>query len=387
MRTTEDKAKPAWAGTTLRVMNKVWKREVGGLGYRRPLSDGGLPRSANGGNGKFDVYLKQLGDQGLYGYCAADFRLVAAPHRTGGYCVLDNDFSRAEYRRKPAQTLAVTAAHEFFHAIQFGYDYFEDRWFMESTATWMEERYADGVNDNRQYLVHGQVKVPTTPLDTFDQGGFAHYGNWPFWEFLSEKYGNGLVRSVWSRAASPKAYSTKALSAALKTKGGLPKQLAAFAAGNLQPGRGYPEGGSWPSADPSATWRFSTGATSRSGSFSVDHLASRSVLLETDPSLEAKGWRLRLAVDGPSRTSKPTAWLVVKNKKGGWTSKQVRLSKKGTAEVTLPFSSKKVRGASLTLVNASTRFRCGDGDGTYSCQGIPRDDGKSFAVRATLVEK
>jgi hypothetical protein len=29
----------------------------------------------------------------------------------------------------------VTAAHEFFHAIQYGYDVSEDPWLMESTAT------------------------------------------------------------------------------------------------------------------------------------------------------------------------------------------------------------------------------------------------------------
>jgi hypothetical protein len=35
--------------------------------------------------------------------------------------------------------LKVTAAHEFFHAVQFAYDIGEDGWLMESTATWMEE--------------------------------------------------------------------------------------------------------------------------------------------------------------------------------------------------------------------------------------------------------
>ena len=75
-----------------------------------------------------------------------------------------------------------------------GYDYYEDRWFMESTATWVEERFADGVNDNRQYLAFGQVGEPDTSLDLFERGGFAHYGNWPFWEHLADRYGDGIVR-------------------------------------------------------------------------------------------------------------------------------------------------------------------------------------------------
>ena len=77
-----------------------------------------------------------------------------------GYCVLDNDFAEAQYGAPPMHSLRVTAAHEFFHAVQFAYDYGEDPWLMEATATWMEERVADDVNDNRQYLPYGQVGAP-----------------------------------------------------------------------------------------------------------------------------------------------------------------------------------------------------------------------------------
>ena len=49
-------------------MEAVYEREVNQLGYRAPRADG-----TNGGDGKLDVYLKDLGT-GLYGYCAAEFR-------------------------------------------------------------------------------------------------------------------------------------------------------------------------------------------------------------------------------------------------------------------------------------------------------------------------
>ena len=55
-------------------------------------------------------------------------RLGRYPRRTTSFCVLDNDFARAQFGRAPMDTLRVTAAHEFFHAIQFNYDYREDRW-------------------------------------------------------------------------------------------------------------------------------------------------------------------------------------------------------------------------------------------------------------------
>jgi len=43
----------------------------------------------------------------------------------------------------PLDNIKVTAAHEFNHAIQFGYDYWEETWLMEATATWIEDDTAD----------------------------------------------------------------------------------------------------------------------------------------------------------------------------------------------------------------------------------------------------
>ena len=233
----------AWVNQMLRLMNHVWKKEVNKLGYRPPVSDAG-----RGGNSKFDVYLAQIGDEGLYGYCAPERRKPGFKWLASGYCVLDNDFT--EFPLAPMQSAEVTAAHEFFHAIQFGYDYGEDAWLLEATATWMEERVFDDVNDNRQYLSAGQVANSFTPLDFFDSTGSEQYGNWPFFEFLSQNYGNGVVQQIWNKAAAftgaPDMYSTKAISAVLKPKGGFKKVYSRFASANLIPSKFYPEGQAWP---------------------------------------------------------------------------------------------------------------------------------------------
>jgi hypothetical protein len=384
VRTTADRATGAWAKVTLKVMNRVWRSQVRSLGYRAPLSDAPLPRSRNGGNGKFDVYLANLGAQGLYGYCAAEFALNAEPRRAGGYCVLDNDFSQAEFGRPPAQTLAVTAAHEFFHAVQFGYDVREDRWLLESTATWMEERFADEVDDNRQYLRAGQLTNPAVPLDLFNRTGSEHYGNWPWWEHLSDRYGNRLVRSVWE-AARGKRHSTIALERVLRSRGGLPARYAAFSAANLTPARSYDEGEQWPTPRLRATWRMAADAE-RTDEVRLDHLTSASYLVQPDPTLGA-GWRLKLTVDGPDRGAGPDAWLVVRNADGDWRSRQVSLDKRGRGKVTIGLDPAQVRAVSLTVANASTRTRCGQDDPRFACEGRPRDDQKTFDVRARLVQK
>lgn len=384
VRSTSDRATSGQVDTTLAVMKRVWRTEVGRLDYRAPVSDGVLRRSQNGGNGRFDVYLADLGAEGLYGYCAPEFSLRAEPRRAGGYCVLDNDFSQAEFGRPPAESLAVTAAHEFFHAVQFGYDYREDRWFMESTATWVEERYADDVDDNRQYLAASQVKRPGTSLDLFDRGGFAHYGNWVFWEHLTERLDAGVVRDTWD-AARGSAYSLQALEKVLRPHGGFTKRYADFAAANLTPSRSYDEGADWPAQAMSqpTSWTFSADGDRRADEVGIDHLASSSYVLRPS-GLTGAGWRMTVAVDGPSSGSSPAAWVVVRTKDGDWSSQQLPLDDRGRGEVEVPFSADDVVAVSVTLANASTRSRCGRQLAQWSCQGQPRDQDKEFALSATV---
>ena len=151
----------AWAKKSLAVLNQVYNFEVGQLGFRRPVTD-----ARHGGNSKFDVYLKDL-PAGLYGFCAPEYYKPGNRKVASGYCVIDNDFSREEFSGTPLANLKVTLAHEFFHAVQFAYDIKDDPWIYESTAVWMEERFADKVDDNRQYLDIGQVRLSHIPLDTF----------------------------------------------------------------------------------------------------------------------------------------------------------------------------------------------------------------------------
>ena len=54
--------------------------------------------------------------------------------------VLDNDYKSRQFpTNTPVENMQVTAAHEYFHAVQFAYDITDDLWFLESTATWAED--------------------------------------------------------------------------------------------------------------------------------------------------------------------------------------------------------------------------------------------------------
>ncbi|MCW2850446.1 MAG: hypothetical protein JWM84_110 [Nocardioides sp.] len=372
----------AWAMKSLGMMNKVWKYEVGRLGYRKPRPD-----VQHSSGPKFDVYLKELGDQFLYGYCAPEYLVKGTRRVASGFCVLDNDFAQAQFGAPPITSLRVTAAHEFFHAIQFGYDFREDTWLLESTATWMEEQFADSANDNRRYLPYGQVAQPQVPLDLSQPNSSAQYGNWAFWEYLSRRYGRSVVKKVWERAGAYRGAgrrdSTPALKAVLRSRGGFAKVFGSYASANAIAGRSYPEGKVWPAARVTGT--FALGRATRTARLStrVDHMAAKHVVLRPDSSLKGRKWRLRVKVTAPRRAVGGRVYLIVKTTRGTWVKRPVALNRKGRGVTSFTFSRRTVRSAVLTLVNTSTRFRCRQNQ-PYTCSGTPRADNRLFTVKATV---
>lgn len=377
-RTSDAPPSRAWVRRTKRVLQHTWSREVGGLGYRRPVRDG-----RRGGDGRLDVYLKDVGAKGYFGYCAPERRTRASKWQASGYCVLDDDFARSQFGQQPIRSLKATAAHEFFHEVQFAYDFAEDAWFMETTATWMEERVFDGVNDNRRYLRYGQLRYPQRPLDIFENLGAAQYANWVFFEYLSHRFDNGIVRSAWEEAAARGdkrgRFSIQAIKAALPAEVTFPDLFARYTASNTVPSVGfprgvYPEGGQWPAAP--ATRRYVLdGATPVPDKLRIDHLASKNLDVVPGSGL-GPGALLTVSVHGPASGADPVASVVVRHADGSVTLRQIDLAT--TSTVTVAFDQR----ATVTLGNASTVFQCRQGT-AYSCQGTGTDDQRfTFTLEA-----
>jgi hypothetical protein len=371
-----------WVNKSLRTMNKVWKSEVHRLGYHRPISDG----ARGGSKGRFDVYLKELTGQGLYGLTVAEQRTSYSRRLYSSYLLLDNDFKGYPSGRNTS--LKVTAAHEFFHAIQYAYDVREDTWLKESTATWMEERYDDRGNDNRQYLPYGQISHPNRPLD--DGRGFAVYGDWLFFEYLSEHYGRGVVHRIWTHAASFRGgghqFSAQAIRSALRGRGGgLTDVFARYANGNTVPAHSYGEGRAYPASGAAATAGLSKSTRSTGWTtYHVKHLASVNVRAVPGADLVGKGWRLRVKVDAPGAGKAPAVVVLVQRKHHPMTHTLVHLSRTGHGRVRVPFSASTTKRVTVTLANASTRFRCGRGT-EFSCQGKSRAAHPAYRVKLTAV--
>ncbi len=353
---------PDWVETTLAVFAQTWATEVGELGYRAPLSD--AESFENGGDGRLDIYLADVGAEALFGWCTSDDPASYATYRVSAFCVIDEDYTNRAFGIDPLPALKATAAHEFFHAIQFGYDWLEDLWLMEGTAAWIEDEVFDGVNDNLRYArKHSPIVSPGTPVD-LGRGGYE-YGAWIFWRYLSERFGPGLVKTVWNRAAeteSANSFSLAATRGALAARGRSFRDVfAGFGAANVTPASSYEEGGAYPAHPVSAVAvRSSVGPHT----VSVKRLANRTVAFR--PAGGGKNLRIDLAVS--SRTY-GAATVIVRRESGAITKRRVRFDSKGRASVMVPFGDREVRRVELVLTNADTRLDCWKGT-TVSCGGV-----------------
>lgn len=112
------------------AFGEVWGIEVTADGFAAPPSDGFL-----GGDGRVDVYLR---NQSTFGTVIPDH---PGENVSSTYALLDDDFLDVIPGVEPGdETLRDTAAHEFFHMIQCGYDCLTDSMIKEGTAVWMSDR-------------------------------------------------------------------------------------------------------------------------------------------------------------------------------------------------------------------------------------------------------
>ena len=385
---SDDDGLPNQVEKTREAMNLVWSRIVDAGGYKPPLPD------KKGPDDRLDVYLVDIGGDGLYGYCGSEN--VGQGRAATAYCVLDDDYARKQFpAHTPQQNLQVTAAHEFFHAVQFAYDVGEDAWMMETTATWIEDEIYDDVNDNRFYLSQSVLRDPERPLD--DTSGSYLYGNWIWWRYLTETFpaeqGTGLpvlVRKVWEYAdhsAYDATYSMKALDRALfDQQRDLAEVFAEFAAANRTPvdpdSDVYEEGQAYKRAPLSAKHDL-TADKQKIGAktTTLPHMSNTTVAFVPDDSYSDDGWTLDVTVDLPGSAHEPFAQLTVVRANGTYSREFIGVTSAGDGSLQVPFSSSNVKRVELTLTAGDHSYDCGEGT-RWSCRGKP-DKKRAFEYSAT----
>jgi hypothetical protein len=396
--TTRDAATPAWVATVQATWEDVWSAEIDTLGYRPPRFDGVSDQTdgpTSGDKRKLDVYILDLGADDVFGYCAPLTGNLSTPV----YCVVDNDYAPSQYGTSETSEafLEVTSAHEFHHSSQAAYDFQEDYWLLEGTATNIEETVYPAIDDNVSFLSFwSPLSRPSSPLDRGGVGN-SEYGSWIFWRFLQEKIGGDplILREIWERAEAfdpggdpPDDYSLQAVRHELTERGlGFADVFATFATTNRLLDYADAEAAGYPHTRLAKTFTVG-GGTADTGwsSWRINHLAARFLAFKPAATVPADA-RLRVVTRLPANGAAATL-LVVKTDGSTSTRRLVR-SKQGEARGTTQFGFGVVRRIEVVFSNGSTRigscWRDLEDPPFYSCFGRPLDDRRRFELRGKLL--
>ncbi len=183
-------------------------------GYVEPPGDEWYAaNNDNGGSGLYDVYIRNAG-VGIYGYVQpeawANSNTGNNEHSSGiteenamtSYMVMRHNYDG--FPNTLIENIQVTAAHEYFHAVQFGYDSWEESWVMEATAVQMEEIIYDDINDCYQYMP-SWFSFPHQSLNLYSSNRW--YGSYIFFEYVNTHLSNNAIRKFWEKSITHDSYS------------------------------------------------------------------------------------------------------------------------------------------------------------------------------------
>ncbi len=187
----DDSGYPDWAELAAEYLERTRAKLVDSLGAKPPVPDFG-----RGGNDRTDVYFVNM-RPGLYGMTHADSTL--ANGTATAFITIDNDFAGfPTYVGRETDALAVTCAHEFFHAIHFAYGTnMTWVWWMEATAVWSEELNFPHINDYLHYLDYFQ-EYPSKALNDDTPSGRI-YGTVLLPLYIAANYGESAIIDIWER--------------------------------------------------------------------------------------------------------------------------------------------------------------------------------------------
>ena len=209
----DDATTEAFVRKVAETMEEVRMIQVEQMGWPAPPPDNG-----RGGDDRYDVYIANIldGIEGHdLGYASPELPYGDNPNNPAAmqeyaapsYIVLDNAYDDPDILegRAPVSLMRATAAHEFHHAIQFGYDINDEHsWIYEATSSWMETITLPLDQDATGYV----EVVMTYPevcfgveKDIDPSGGLMMYGEWLFIQSLADAYGDDAPRRLWEHIA------------------------------------------------------------------------------------------------------------------------------------------------------------------------------------------
>jgi hypothetical protein len=203
----DDAVEQTFLDAVASTVEEVWTAEIEQMGWPPPPDDGVI-----GGDNRYDIYLKDIvgTGEGSLGYTSPESIAGDNPNtpdvveeRAGSsYIAVENDFRNVD-GGTAISLMRATIAHEFNHAIQFGFDVSDPlNWYYEATAAWMETASLTKDEDATGYISY-TYEYPELCLGTENDPGEGQlmYGDWTFMQTLVDLYGADAVEALWSSIA------------------------------------------------------------------------------------------------------------------------------------------------------------------------------------------
>ncbi|MES1181494.1 MAG: T9SS type A sorting domain-containing protein, partial [Flavobacterium sp.] len=195
---------PDYVDNMAAIFDNVWN-QYALRGYGMPPSDGGL-----GGTNYYDIYIHNIGVT-TYGYVSAEQTIGDNSSSTPtevdamtSWMGMNTTYSWVSGGITALDAIKVTAAHEFFHAVQFGICSTNTNFLSEATAAWAEDEIYPNIDDNLQYL--GSIfNTPDVALNwnmdydvNLGQQFSGHwYGAWIFFRYMTEHTSSSIIKDIW----------------------------------------------------------------------------------------------------------------------------------------------------------------------------------------------
>lgn len=178
------------ANTILSAANEVWNKEIDEFGFKAPK---------NSEKYYIDIYI---GNRSAYNKDSGSYMNISSYY--AGYATAYSD-GTPYFVINPSidiDILKVTIAHEFFHTIQYAYGlgdvsneiWYKNLWFMEATATMMEDEVFDYVNDYVNFIKY-YINSTYKSIEYYNSA--VEYGKVIFAKYLKEKYGLNFIKSFF----------------------------------------------------------------------------------------------------------------------------------------------------------------------------------------------
>ena len=150
-------------------------------------------------DGIYDIFIQDMGY--LY-YGLTVFDDQSGQPAGPSYMKIDNEYEEEDYFTSGINTMRLTVAHEFFHAIQRGYRAYPSNsttFLYEMSSTWIEDLIVPDGNDylnwTNNYFNNPEIEIDDT--DGYSIALYAHYLNE---EIQSQLEIDGkIIKEIWER--------------------------------------------------------------------------------------------------------------------------------------------------------------------------------------------